>query len=110
MAILSRRLPRLSVDLPQEIGLRLLGRMIAHVGQQGGAELGQLEALYSELQTKGPNIRTDWKFSPVRRNVAGALVTLSCDQAHRGTRAAPPDCTQTTEIPAQSSVYHRRLE
>ena len=65
------------VDLPEEIGLRLLGRMIAHVGQQGGAELGQLEALYSELQTKGPNIRTDWKFSPVRRNVAGALVTLS---------------------------------
>ena len=45
------------VDLPEEIGLRLLGRMIAHVGQQGGAELGQLETLYSELQAKGPNIR-----------------------------------------------------
>ena len=65
------------VDLPEEIGLRLLSRMIAHVGQQGGAELGQLEALYSELQAMGPHIRTDWEFGPVRRNVAGALVTLS---------------------------------
>lgn len=65
------------IDLPEEIGLRLLGRMIAHVGQQGGAELLQLETLYSELQGMGPDIRTDWKFSPLRRNVAGALVTLS---------------------------------
>jgi tRNA(Ile)-lysidine synthase len=65
------------VDLPEEIALRLLSRMIAHVGQQGGAELGQLETLYSEFQSMGPHIRTDWEFSPVRRNVAGALVTLS---------------------------------
>jgi tRNA(Ile)-lysidine synthase len=65
------------VDLPEEIGLRLLSRMIAHVGQQGAAELAQLETLYSELQAMGPNIRTDWDFSPVRRNLAGALVTLS---------------------------------
>ena len=65
------------VDLPEEIGLRLLSRMIVHVGQQGGAELGQLEALYSELQAMGPHIRTDREFGPVRRNVAGALVTLS---------------------------------
>jgi len=65
------------VDLPEEIGLRLLSRMIAHVGQQGGAELAQLETLYSELQAVGPNIRTDWDFSPLRRNLAGALVTLS---------------------------------
>jgi tRNA(Ile)-lysidine synthase len=56
------------IDLPEEIGLRLLARMIAHVGQQGGPELGQLEALYSDFQRSGP---------PVRRNVAGALVTLS---------------------------------
>lgn len=65
------------VDLPEEIGLRLLSRMIAHVGQQGGAELAQLETLYSALQAMGPNVRTDWAFSPLRRNVAGALVTLS---------------------------------
>jgi tRNA(Ile)-lysidine synthase len=56
------------IDLPEEIGLRLLGRMIAHVGQQGGPELGQLEALYADLLRSAPS---------VRRNVAGALVTLS---------------------------------
>jgi tRNA(Ile)-lysidine synthase len=65
------------VDLPEEIGLRLLSRMIAHVGERGGAELGQLEALYSELQTVAPSIRLGGHTGPVRRNLAGALVTLS---------------------------------
>jgi len=65
------------VELPEEIGLRLLGRMIAFVGQQGGSELAQLEALYSELQAIAPNVRTGQKIQPVRRNLAGALVTLS---------------------------------
>jgi tRNA(Ile)-lysidine synthase len=65
------------VDLPEEIGLRLLGRMIAHVGQQGGAELAQLETLHSELHRMGSNIRTDRDFTPLRRNLAGALVTLT---------------------------------
>jgi tRNA(Ile)-lysidine synthase len=55
--------------LPEEIGLRLLGRMIAHVGRQGGAELGQLEVLYSDLRHGNAG--------PVRRNLAGALVTLA---------------------------------
>ena len=58
--------------LPEEIGLRLLSWMIAHVGRQG-PELGQLEVLYSELQ--GARSRTD--IDPVRRNLAGALVTLA---------------------------------
>jgi len=58
------------LSLPEEVGLRLLGRMIAHAGEQGGPELGQLEALYSELQATGIG-------GPVRRNLAGALVTLS---------------------------------
>jgi tRNA(Ile)-lysidine synthase len=65
------------VDLPDEIGLRLLGRMIAFAGGRGGPELAQLEALYSELQTFAPNIRTRGETQPVRRNLAGALVTLS---------------------------------
>jgi tRNA(Ile)-lysidine synthase len=65
------------VDLPEEIGLRLLGRMIAFAGQQGGAELAQLEALYSELEAIAPNVRTGGETQPVRRNLAGALVTLS---------------------------------
>jgi len=59
--------------LPEEIGLRLLGRMIAHVGRQGGPELGQLEVLYSELQAS----RVNGSVRPFRRNLAGALVTLA---------------------------------
>ena len=65
------------IDLPEEIALRLLSRMVAHAGQQGRAELAQLETLYSELQSKGAHIRIDRDFGPLRRNVAGALVTLS---------------------------------
>ena len=61
------------LGLPEEIGLRLLGRMIAHVGQQHGPELGQLEALYSGLKAGGPG----GSAGPVRRNLAGALVMLA---------------------------------
>jgi tRNA(Ile)-lysidine synthase len=61
------------LDLPEEIGLRLLGRMIAHVGGQGGPELGQLEVLYADLQAG----RMGGAVASVRRNLAGALVTLS---------------------------------
>ena len=59
--------------LPEEIGLRLLGRMIAHAGEQGSAELGQLEVLYSELQAS----RMGQSTPSVRRNLAGGLVTLA---------------------------------
>jgi tRNA(Ile)-lysidine synthase len=76
------------VDLPEEIGLRLLNRMIAHVGQHGAAELGQLEALYSELQAKGRYVRVGRDFSPLRRNVAGVLVTLS--KARLSVEREPP--------------------
>jgi tRNA(Ile)-lysidine synthase len=61
------------LGLPTEIGMRLLSRMITHVGRQGAPELGQLEVLHSELQ--GARSRTD--AGPVRRNLAGALVTLA---------------------------------
>jgi tRNA(Ile)-lysidine synthase len=63
------------LGLPEEIGLRLLGRMIAHAGEPGSAELGQLEVLYSELQSS----RRAGHTGPVRRNLAGALVTLAKD-------------------------------
>jgi len=65
------------LSLPHEIGLRLLGRMIAFAGQRGGAELAQLEALYAELRSLSEAIVRDSDFNPLRRNVAGALVTLS---------------------------------
>jgi tRNA(Ile)-lysidine synthase len=54
-------------DLPAEVGLRLLGRAVAHVGNEGEVELGKLEALYEALRTSR---------SPLRRTLAGALVTL----------------------------------
>ena len=65
------------LELPFEIGLRLLGRMIAFAGQQGGAELAQLETLYSELRSLSEAIVWGSDFGPLRRNLAGALVSLS---------------------------------
>jgi tRNA(Ile)-lysidine synthase len=72
-------------DLPAEVGLRLLGRAIAHSGNEGPVELGKLEALYQAVRTSN---------APLRRTLAGALVTL------RGGRLvverAPPRRTSRT--------------
>jgi tRNA(Ile)-lysidine synthase len=72
-------------DLPAEVGLRLLGRAIAHAGNEGPVELGKLEWLYQALRTSR---------GPLRRTLAGALVTL------RGGRLvverAPPRRTGAT--------------
>jgi tRNA(Ile)-lysidine synthase len=54
-------------DLPHEVGLRLLGRAIAHVGDEGPVELGKLELVYDSLKPPA---------SQVRRTLAGALVSL----------------------------------
>lgn len=55
-------------DLPAEVALRLLGRAIAHAGDEGPVELGKLELLYGVLrQSRGR----------LRRTLAGALVTLA---------------------------------
>ena len=54
-------------DLPAEVGLRLLGRAIAHAGNEGPVELGKLEWLYQALSTSR---------APLRRTLAGAVVTL----------------------------------
>jgi tRNA(Ile)-lysidine synthase len=53
--------------LPAEIGLRLLGWAIAHVGDEGPVELGKLEALYQALRQAPGRLR---------RTLAGALVSL----------------------------------
>ncbi len=55
-------------DLPAEVGLRLLGRAVAHAGNEGPVELGKLEVLYEALKAS----RT-----PLRRTLAGALVALN---------------------------------
>jgi tRNA(Ile)-lysidine synthase len=58
-------------DLPAEVALRLLGRAIAHVGDEGRVELGKLESLYYALRESR---------APLRRTLAGALVTLGRDR------------------------------
>ena len=48
--------------------MRLLGRAIAHAGDEGPVELGKLETLYQAVkQARGA----------VRRTLAGAVITLA---------------------------------
>jgi tRNA(Ile)-lysidine synthase len=54
-------------DLPAEVALRLLGRAIAHAGDEGPVELGKLEDLYQALSTAP---------AALRRTLAGAVITL----------------------------------
>jgi tRNA(Ile)-lysidine synthase len=54
-------------ELPAEVGLRLLGRAIAHTGNEGAVELGKLEALYAAARQQ----------SRLRRTLAGAVVTVA---------------------------------
>ena len=67
-------------DLPAEVALRLLGRAIAHAGNEGPVELGKLEMLYDAL-AGDPRRR-------LRRTLAGALVTL--DGERLDVERAPP--------------------
>jgi tRNA(Ile)-lysidine synthase len=55
-------------DLPAEVGLRLLGRAIAHAGDEGVVELAKLEALHDALR-QAPGA--------MRRTLAGASITLA---------------------------------
>jgi len=57
-------------DLPAEVALRLLGRAVAHVGDEGPVELAKLEALYEALREAR---------SRLRRTLAGASITLDRD-------------------------------
>ena len=56
-------------ELPQEVGLRLLGRAVDQTGDEGPVELGKLEALHAAL-LENPNP------ARFRRTLAGSLVTL----------------------------------
>jgi tRNA(Ile)-lysidine synthase len=66
--------------LPEEIALRLLGRAIAVLGNEGPVELGKLESLHAALQTA-----QDGRFA---RTLAGALVTRTGDRLR--IERAPP--------------------
>jgi tRNA(Ile)-lysidine synthase len=73
--------------MPEEIGLRLLGRGISRYGTEGQVELGKLEALKSALDDAHKNgVR-------FRRSLAGAIVTLS--GAEIVVEPAPPRRSRT---------------
>ena len=56
--------------LPAEVALRLLGRSIAHAGDEGPVELAKLEALHDAMRQAQ---------SRLRRTLAGALITLNSE-------------------------------
>jgi tRNA(Ile)-lysidine synthase len=61
-------------DLPAEVALRLLGRAVAQVGNEGPVELAKLEALYDALAAAMAQKPPAARF---RRTLAGALVTFA---------------------------------
>lgn len=61
-------------DLPAEVALRLLGRAIARVGDEGHLELGKLEVLFDALRGRNQG------HERFRRTLAGAVVTLKGGQ------------------------------
>jgi tRNA(Ile)-lysidine synthase len=76
--------------LPAEIALRLLGRAIDHVGDEGPVELGKLERLHADLVGAHGSVR-------FRRTLAGAVVTLAGERVlvarappRRGTASKRP--------------------
>ncbi|MFL4983234.1 MAG: tRNA lysidine(34) synthetase TilS [Xanthobacteraceae bacterium] len=63
-------------SLPGEVGLRLLGRALAAVGDEGPVELGKLETLFAAIAAQGE----DAACGRLRRTLAGALVTVDRDR------------------------------
>jgi tRNA(Ile)-lysidine synthase len=58
--------------LPGEIALRLLGRAIGRIGDEGPVELGKLEALFAAATPAAQKAAK----TPFRRSLAGALITI----------------------------------
>ena len=63
-------------DLPEEIALRVVGRAIDSVGDEGPVELGKLEALSEGLSNALEDRQTGPGSGRFRRTLAGAVVTL----------------------------------
>jgi tRNA(Ile)-lysidine synthase len=76
--------------LPAEVALRLLGRAIAHTGDEGPVELGKLETLHAALEAAlaGASTTDTSRKSGLRRTLGGALVTLADDKL--AVERAPP--------------------
>ncbi len=79
-------------ELPDEIGLRLLGRAIDTAGDEGPVELGKLEALCEALFKARRSAR-------FRRTLAGAVITLTGGMlaVERARRAQPRPETALTK-------------
>jgi len=69
--------------LPAEIALRLIGRAVAQVGDEGPVELGKLETLAAALQAAQAA-----EEPRIRRTLAGAVLTLA--DGHLAVERAPP--------------------
>jgi tRNA(Ile)-lysidine synthase len=91
------------LDLPAELGLRLLGRAVDHVGDEGPVELRKLEQLYDAL-VGGSRPAGD----RLRRTLAGAVVALGerCLTVERAPprRRKVPQCLNHGERDAPSSA------
>ncbi|HVX92321.1 MAG TPA: tRNA lysidine(34) synthetase TilS [Xanthobacteraceae bacterium] len=62
--------------LPTEVALRMLGRAIARVGDEGPVELGKLETLFDGLRAALGSGSAAGGAARFRRTLAGAVVTL----------------------------------
>jgi len=61
-------------ELPAEIGLRALGRVIGTIGREGPVELGKLERLWEAVLRSGSaRVR-------LRRTLAGAMITADAER------------------------------
>ena len=78
-------------DLPAEVALRLLGRAVAQTGNEGPVELAKLEELYEALRQAR---------KPLRRTLAGALITLVSDRLT--VERAPARRRRTARAPGNS--------
>ncbi|HVY59693.1 MAG TPA: tRNA lysidine(34) synthetase TilS [Xanthobacteraceae bacterium] len=76
--------------LPAEIALRLLGRAVARLGDEGPVELGKLERLLADYEAaaKGAGRGPRAGFARFRRTLAGAVVTLA--RGNLTVERAPP--------------------
>jgi tRNA(Ile)-lysidine synthase len=86
-------------QMPAEIALRSLGRMVGREGDEGPVELGKLETLFADVMEavlKPAN-------TPFRRTLAGAVVTVAGDEIRverAPARRRPPALTKRRARPA----------
>jgi tRNA(Ile)-lysidine synthase len=68
-------------ELPDEIAIRVLARAVAATGNEGWAELAQLEELYAELDRAVlSGVSMGFPARRMRRTLAGALITAENDK------------------------------